>query len=253
MKNKNWTRDQLLVCFNFYCRTPFGKFHHGNPDVIRLASLLGRTPNAVAMKLGNFASFDPAHKKRGVKGLANTSQQDREVWQEFNTSPNKLAEESEEASLRLSGLREPPPEEELDIPSGPTEAQLTRPMRLVQRFFRHSVLAGYRFTCAFCGLNVPELLNASHIIPWKDNISLRADPRNGLCLCCLHDRAFDRGFMSINERHRIVISPRLKSEPVVRFHKAAFWDLEDRSIRLPEKFAPHERCLEYHFTSVFKK
>lgn len=252
MRNKNWTRDQLLVCFNFYCQTPFGKLHRGNPDIIKLADVLGRTPSAVAMKLVNFASFDPAHKKRKVKGLSNASRQDREIWQEFNVSPNDLAQESEEASLRLSGLREPPPEEEFEIPSGPTEAQLTRPMRLVQRFFRHSVLAGYRFTCAFCSLNVPALLNASHIIPWKDDISLRADPRNGLCLCCLHDRAFDRGLMSVNERHRIVLSPRLKSAPVAPFHKAAFLNLEGRPIRLPEKFAPHARCLEYHFASVFK-
>jgi hypothetical protein len=79
------------------------------------------------MKLVNFASFDPAHKRRGVKGLANASLQDRQVWEEFNVSPNELAEESEEASLRLRGLREPPPGEDFEIPTGPTEEQLTRP------------------------------------------------------------------------------------------------------------------------------
>jgi len=204
------------------------------------------------MKLSNFASFDPAHKKRGVKGLANASRQDKQVWEEFNANPNKLAEESEEASLHLSGLREPPPEEDFDIPTGPTEATLTRPMRLVQRFFRRSVLVSYRFTCAFCGLNIPDLLNASHIIPWKNDIALRADPRNGFCLCCLHDRPFDRGLMSVNEYHRVVISPRLKQLPVVAFHKAAFLNLEGRLVARPEKFAPYGKSLKYHLTSVFK-
>jgi len=217
-----------------------------------MAKLLGRTSNAVAMKLVNFASFDPVHKKRGIKGLANASHQDMSVWEEFNSNPNKLAEESEEASLRLSGFPEPPPEEDLEIPTGPTEATLTRPMRLVQRFFRRSVLVSYRFTCAFCGLNIPELLNASHIIPWKDNINLRADPRNGFCLCCLHDRAFDRGFMSVNESNKVVISPRLKSGIIVPFHQAAFLDLEGCSVALPEKFAPYGKSLKYHFASVFK-
>lgn len=204
------------------------------------------------MKLVNFASFDPVHKKRGIKGLANASRQDKTVWEEFNANPNRLAEESEDASLRLSGLREPPAEQDFEIPTGPTETQLTRPMRLVQRFFRRSVLASYRFTCAFCGLNIPELLNASHIIPWKDDASLRADPRNGFCLCCLHDRAFDRGFMSVNDRHKVVISPRLKAGAIVPFHKAAFLDLEGRLIAIPEKFAPYEHSLRYHLTSVFK-
>jgi len=231
---------------------PFGKLHRNNPDIIKLAALLNRTPNALAMKLVNFASFDPVHKKRGIKGLANASRQDRSVWEEFNTNPNRLAEESEDASLRLSGLQEPPQEDDFSIPTGPTEAQLTRPMRLVQRFFRRSVLASYHFSCAFCGLSVPDLLNSSHIVPWKDDVSLRADPRNGLCLCCLHDRAFDRGFMSVNQDHKIVISPRLKLEKVVLFHKAAFFDMEGRSIALPEKFAPYEHSLRYHFTAVYR-
>src|SRR5437016_4430416 len=176
----NWTRDELLVCFNFYCRTPFGKLYRNNPEIIQLAQVLGRTPSAVAMKLVNFASFDPAHKERGVKGLANASLQDKSVWEEFNAHPNKLAEESEEASLRLAGIPEPLPEEDFEIPTGPTEMPLTRPMRLVQRFFRNSVLASYRFVCAFCGLDIPDLLNASHIIPWKADVGLRADPRHGL-------------------------------------------------------------------------
>jgi putative restriction endonuclease len=45
---RDWTRDELLVCFNFYCRTPFGKYHRNNPDIIRLAEALNRTPSAVA-------------------------------------------------------------------------------------------------------------------------------------------------------------------------------------------------------------
>lgn len=36
-----WVRDELLVAFGLYCRIPFGKLHHGNPDVIKLAECLG--------------------------------------------------------------------------------------------------------------------------------------------------------------------------------------------------------------------
>src|SRR5205807_9821718 len=130
-----------------------------------------------------------------------------------NANPNSLAEESEEASLRLSDIFGQAAEEqdEFEIPTGPTEAPAFRSMRLVQRFFRRSVLASYRFTCAFCGLDIPELLNASHIIPWNVDVDLRADPSNGVCLCCLHDRAFDRGLMAVNDDNRLVLSFRLSS------------------------------------------
>ena len=57
---RGWTRDELLVAFNLYCKTPFGRLHQRNPEIIRLASALGRTPSALAMKLVNFASLDPA-------------------------------------------------------------------------------------------------------------------------------------------------------------------------------------------------
>jgi hypothetical protein len=174
----NWTHDELLVCFNLYCRTPFGRLHKSNPDVIELARLIGRTPSAVAMKLVNFASFDPVHKQRKVKGLANASRQDRAIWDEFNQDPNALATESEEAAEHFHVPRPPEPIAEITIPEGPTEKLLTRPMRLVQRFFRSAVLGMYGYSCSFCGLNLPELLTASHIIPWNESEELRADPRN---------------------------------------------------------------------------
>lgn len=68
-KAKNWLRDELIVAFNLYCRIPFGKIHKANPDIIILAKNIGRTPSAVAMKMVNFASLDPFHKKTKYKGI----------------------------------------------------------------------------------------------------------------------------------------------------------------------------------------
>ncbi|PYY13344.1 MAG: hypothetical protein DMG60_22175 [Acidobacteria bacterium] len=133
--NRDWTRDELLACFNFYCRTPFGKFHRNNPDIIRLAEALDRTPSAVAMKLGNFASFDPAHQSRNVKGLANASRLDRAVWEEFNANPNLLAQQSEEAYGRLELPSAVPAEVEFAMPTRPTEATATCPIRLSRASF----------------------------------------------------------------------------------------------------------------------
>lgn len=172
---------------------------------------------------------------------------DRVIWEEFNASPNRLAEESEEASLRLGSIPEPKVEEQFNIPSGPTETAVTRPMRLVQDFFRRAVLASYEFTCTFCGLKIAGLVNASHIIPWKDSVERRADPRNGLCLCVLHDRAFDRELMSVDGKYRIVLSARLELNPKIALHKAGFLDLKGVRINLPKKFLPDEKSLRWHF------
>lgn len=250
--NRDWTRDELLVCFNFYCRTPFGKFHRRNPDIIHLAEGLDRTPSAVAMKLSNFASFDPAHKSRNVRGLANASRLDRTVWEEFNESPNRLAEQSEEAFDRLQLPVISPVEGEFLMPTGPTEAAATRPMRLVQRFFRRGVLAAYQYSCAFCRIDIPAVLTASHIIPWTISVDLRADPRNGLCLCALHDRAFDRGLICVDEQLRLRISRRAISRVGCEVFRTAFTILEDQTISLPERFHPYPASLEYHRATIYR-
>ena len=91
-----------MACFNLYCRIPFGKLHSTNPSIIAFAKTIDRTPSAVAMKLVNFASLDPAQKKRNIKGLGNVSSLDRAIWEEFEAAPNSVAEQSEEEFNRLS-------------------------------------------------------------------------------------------------------------------------------------------------------
>jgi putative restriction endonuclease len=80
----NWTRDQLLVAFNLYCKIPFSKTKATNPSVIHVANLIGRSPAAVAMKLGNFGSFDTALHTKGISGLSGASKADLSIWEEFN-------------------------------------------------------------------------------------------------------------------------------------------------------------------------
>lgn len=60
---RNWTRNELILTFNLYCKLPFGKLHRLNPQIINLSNLISRTSSAVALKLVNFASLDPELKK----------------------------------------------------------------------------------------------------------------------------------------------------------------------------------------------
>ena len=55
-QRRNWNMAEVRAALALYLRTNFGRFHKTNPDVITLARQLGRTPSAVALKLGNLAA-----------------------------------------------------------------------------------------------------------------------------------------------------------------------------------------------------
>src|SRR5688572_7553629 len=95
MPSNNWTREELILAFNLYCKIPFGTIHIRNPQIIALAKILGRTPSAVSWKLANLASLDPTLKKRNIAGASHSAKLDAEVWAEFNNNWDKLSFESE--------------------------------------------------------------------------------------------------------------------------------------------------------------
>ena len=246
-----WSRDELLVAFRLYCRTPFGKLHQHNPEIIELARLLGRTPSAVGMKACNFASLDPVQRARHITALGNVSRGDRELWESFLTNPEAIAAEAEAVYAQLSGHDAPLLEIEFEIPEGPTEVVRTVRARRVQSFFRAAVLTSYEYRCALSDIALPDLLNASHIVPWKTDVARRADPRNGLALNALYDRAFDRGLITFDEALRVVLSPRLRTKSPPPLHRDALLALEGRQLRLPQRFAPDTAALAYHREIVF--
>jgi len=123
--------------------------------------------------------------------------------------------------------------------------------RRVQAFFRDAVLVSYDNRCALSELAVPELLNASHIIPWRANLERRADPRNGIALNALYDRAFDRGLITFDASLQVVLSQRLRDAERTPFHQYALLGLEGRKLRLPKRFAPDREAVRYHRERVF--
>lgn len=251
-KHKNWSRDELLVAFRLYCRTPFGKLHQRNPDIIELARLLGRTPSSVAMKACNFASLDPVQRARNISALSNVSQADHELWKSFEHDSESVAVEAEAAYSRLDSQRAEPEDQDLGIPQGPTEVERLVRTRRVQGFFRAAVLASYEFRCALSGIAPPELLNASHIVPWNIDKGRRADPRNGIALNTLYDRAFDRGLITFDESMRLVVSSRLrkdKNPPLLQ--KQIFLEMEGERLLKPYRFSPDPVAMTYHREKVF--
>jgi len=247
-----WNKSELLIVFDLYCRTPFGKLHQRNPEIIKLAALLNRTPAAVAMKACNFASLDPIHQNRGKAALKNASRADKKLFDNFLSNPESVILDAYDAIRHLNIGSLESPEIAPNLPAGPTESLQTIKARRVQSFFRKSVLVSYNNQCAISGLAIPDLLTASHIVPWKADISLRADPRNGIALNALYDRAFDRGYISIDDDYRIITSPKLRKTEMSPFLKTNLVDIEGTRLRLPYRFMPSKEAIEYHRKHIFK-
>lgn len=251
---EDWTREELVLAFDLYCRIPFAKTKANNPEVQELARLLDRSPGSVARKLGNLGSFDPALKKRNISGLKNTSQLDEQIWNEFQADWNGLVIEADRLRQErgaTSGLARIKADDEFEIPAGPSERLALVKQRIHQAFFRSAVLSGYEQRCCITGIALPECLRASHIVPWSRDERYRADPTNGLCLSATFDRLFDSGLLTVDSDHRVVLALRvLKSadvvtrEQLVRFH--------GQPLTLPKRFRPSADRLGWHRSNVFK-
>lgn len=256
-ERRQWTREELIAAFNLYCRLPFGKLHKTNPQITQLAQLLGRTPSSVGMKLVNFASFDPAITANGRVGLKGASRLDKVVWDEFNADWEALAGESQAVLDRLAEEHDAvlPRDDDADalVPEvfgeGRTRSATVQ-VRVNQAFFRRAVMASYSGRCCMSGLSHPRLLVASHIVPWGRDKANRLNPRNGLLLSSLHDKAFDVGLLTISVDHAVVLSSVLKYKPDA-FTREVLLPLEGRRIRSPERFMPDPEFLARHRAETF--
>lgn len=247
---KLWTREESILAVNLYCKLPFGKMHKGTPEIISLAKLINRTPDSIAFKLGNFASFDPSLQARGIKGASNTSKLDKKIWDEFYQNWDQAVIESEKLLAEISGNVEPEIIEDFDFTGLTVERKILA--RVKQSFFRSTVLASYNFKCCVTGIENPEFLIAGHILPWSLDQKNRLNPRNGLCLNALHDRAFESGHLTITPEYKILISKALKSKSKTGSNQDFFLKYDGREIILPSKFLPDPEFLNYHNNERFK-
>lgn len=248
MPNRDWNREELIVAFNLYCKIPFGRIHIRNPFVM-LANAIGRSPSAVSWKLANFARLDPALQKRKISGATHGAEAEVEIWNEFSSNWEKLAFESERILSRITNTPMAV-DETPEFPEGLTREALIR-VRVNQGFFRAAVLAAYDIRCCITGLAAPQLLTASHIVPWSVDPTNRTNPRNGLCLNAIHDRAFDCGLLTITPQFLVKISPKLRKTRADKAAQRFLYEYEGVTISSPRRFAPTADFLRYHNQGVF--
>ncbi|MBF0171123.1 MAG: HNH endonuclease [Nitrospinae bacterium] len=249
--SKSWSRAELLVAFELYTRLSFGQFHSKNPVIIQTATALARTPSALAMKLCNIASIDPTFRATGRLGLAGASSADRLLWEEMNDDWGRFALEAQQSLRDFSLAAQDSEELPFDATgAAPTERTVESVARIGQVFFRRALLGVYGGRCCVSGLAIPALLVASHIVPWRHSPTQRLNPRNGLLLSALHDRAFDGGLMTLDDDFCVVISPVVK-EGADPYFQAALGSFHGSVIEMPEKFGPSPDFLAYHRENLF--
>ena len=238
----SWSREELISAYNLYCKIPIKEINSKNTKVVEFADLLGRTSKEVAKRFKNFSRLDA-----DVNISENIGAEDKSIWKFFNNDWEKSVYESEDKIIdfenKLKNITE--------FPKGKERDSIVK-SRINQNFFRSAVLTSYQNKCCITGLPFAELLNASHIIPWAVDTNNRLNPHNGLCLNVLHDRAFDRGLITIKPDYTIDISPSINNF-LDKSVKDYFLCFKNQKIILPQRFVPERSFLEFHNKNIFRK
>jgi len=264
MARNFWTEEELILALDVYFKLPFGRLNSTTPEVIELAGFLnGRTPNSASMRLNNFAACDPSiagtmgpngHIRTGLVGGKDICQP---IWDKYANNKGLLFETA--TKIKAAKLNKPISEiltntdlEELSSLRGVTKERMVK-TRIHQDAFRSMILGIYDKKCAITGIDIPGLLVASHIIPWKDNKDTRLDPENGICLSPLYDKAFDRGLISIDTNYNIILSEKLNKKCSKEYYIKYFQSIDNVKLNLPFDHKPNQLYLEYHRDKIFNK
>lgn len=178
------------------------------------------------------------------------------IWDEFFNNQEELIFLSEKilAEKENSTIENKYQELLFDIKDFKGETKIREvKTRVNQSVFREMVLANYTTKCAITGIDLPQLLLASHIMPWSKNEEHRLNPENGICLSALYDKAFDKGIIGINQNYEVILSSTLKKKKDTIFFKNNFAPIENLKITEPVKYLPRKEFLEYHLDTIFEK
>ncbi|MGS3341212.1 phosphorothioated DNA-binding restriction endonuclease [Citrobacter amalonaticus] len=133
------------------------------------------------------------------------------------------------------------------------ELQLLRKQR--DPLFRQQVLRAYNYECAICGYNMRHdntsvALEAAHI-KWKQYGGPCEIP-NGLALCAIHHKAFDKGSIGLDESMRVQVSEAVNGGGIVG---RLFWDFQGKIISLPQvkAYCPQDEFVDWHRREVFRR
>lgn len=243
-----WTKEQEIVALYMYCLIPFNRVSGTNPQIVNMARIIGRpNANSLKAKIGNFGKFDT---NLAAVGLGHSSHLDEETWNEYNGRWQEL--EIDALKLIEEFQKNSPEDSSYNIPTIPVgkERECVIKQRVNQNLFRNMVLSAYDYRCCITGISRPELIEACHIIGWKNDERERLNPCNGLAMNVLFHRAFDKFYIGISPDLTVVVSDRLydglRGEDKDKTF-SFFNQYHESKITLPRKFKPNIDFLDEHF------
>lgn len=124
----------------------------------------------------------------------------------------------------------------------------TKTRGAAQKVFSDSVKLNYSFRCAITGITTRQFLVASHIKPWAIDLDNRLNPANGICLSSLLDKAFDQGFISLDNNFKVIISPKVHEDHELLNLLKIY---EGKKLILG-KIRPEKSFLEWHRENIFR-
>lgn len=115
--------------------------------------------------------------------------------------------------------------------------------RIGHTSFSKEVKKNYNYQCAMCGICEVEFLVAAHISAWAEDPYNRLNPKNGICLCSMHDKAFEHGYIGINDDFTVLLNHKIKNDS--ELYKL-LESTKNKGIRLPTKDHPDIFFLKMH-------
>lgn len=279
-----WSYDETMAGFAlYYLLTDRQRNDKANPEILRLARVLHRSGGSVYMKLMNLRSCDPNAMAHGTKGLRHASKHEPEMWERYRQEGDvfllrclqtlagfEIADgvPSARTGIYADNARRAVEDAGEDIPANDsivesvtrklvlgekspegTERVATVMTRVNQSYFRNTLVRNYLDTCCLTGIHLDPLLIASHIKPWKASTGFeKTNAANGLLLNAFHDKAFDRGLLTIDDDYRVHISPSVAHNPP---NDQWLFRFEGARITVPAVNPPSHEFIEYHNEHVF--
>lgn len=249
-----WTREETIVAFNVYCKIPFKNSSKTHPMIIKYARILGRSPSALNMKVGNIGRLDPDLRERGITGLIHGAKMEEDIWNEFYGNPELLAFESEKiiAQMLNQSIENSTAIQIDDLPQGIERTAIIR-QRVNQSFFRSAVMSAYNFKCCISGVNTPQLVEACHIVDWSEDTKNRTNPKNGLCMNPFFHKAYDKRLLAISPDMSIIVSDELFECVADKMFYNYLKKINGRKIFLPDKFLPDRDFLAVHYNKFINR
>ena len=253
MVNK-WTREETLVAFNVYCKIPFKDSHSTHPMIVEYAKIIGRSPSALNMKIGNLGRLDPKLKERGIVGLSHGAKLEEDVWNEFYANPDKLAYESECLVAKFSkrNIEDTVSVDIENLPQGKERFSVVK-QRVNQSFFRSAVMCAYNSKCCISGVGSPELVEACHIVGWIEDTRNRSNPENGLCMNAFFHKSYDNFLIGITPDYDIIISDELLGKTAKGTFRDYLVKLQSQKLILPSRFFPKQDFLDCHYQKYLNR